>query len=75
MIPLSSLANNLQPLEERGQLITREGKEYIKFRNFEWETTTHKVKCELAIPISDQYLSIGIYSICDVKAIFSAEFR
>ncbi len=68
---LSTLANILQPHEERGQLIEREGKQYIKLRDICWETPNNNVKCELAIPCNTDCYSHGQAAVVDVKAIIS----
>lgn len=68
---LKTIANILNPLEERGQLVEREGKQFIKLRDICWETENSHVKCELAIPATQDYYSHNQYAIVDVKAIIS----
>lgn len=67
---LKELANIFQ-LEERGQLITRDGRQFLKLKDICWETDNANVKCELAIPANNDYYSHGHFAILDVKAIIS----
>lgn len=68
---LKTIANILNPLEERGQLIEREGKQFIKLRDICWETSSQHIKCELAIPANNNYYSHNQCAVVDVKAIIS----